>query len=255
MPPEWIMGSHSSRFALSAFFERWVTQIAYPARCPVCGAVMDHGRTAWCAACDSLLGRVSGPFCPICRRFFSGVDADCPSSHSAVFPRAVHALGVFDQAWRSVIHAFKYQGYKALAWPLGALLAESVARHPGPQAIIAVPTDNLKRRERGFGHAELLARAVAQQTGIPCVSDGLRHTRRIPDQTRLTGPRRMANLKGAFAVSDASSVDGKTILVVDDVMTTGATLREAARAIASAGAKSVVGAVVAINLGALADGK
>jgi len=244
----------SSRFALPALLERWITPVAYPATCPVCGAVMAHGQAAWCAACDPLVARVSHPLCPLCHRFLPGIDADCPSAHAATLPRAVHALGIFDRAWRSVIHAFKYHGHKALAWPLGSLLAESVSRHPGPQAIIAVPTDKRKHQERGFGHAELLAHAVARQTGIQFLGDGLRHTRRIPDQTKLTGRQRLTNLEGAFAVSDASSVDGKTILVVDDVMTTGATLREAARALTAAGAKNVVGAVVAANLGGLAEG-
>ena len=135
------------------------------------------------------------------------------------------------------------------------MMSEFVERHPGANGIFAVPTDPRKLGERGFGHAELLAQTLALQTGLPFFADGLRHTRRIPDQTRLTGRQRMLNLKGAFAAPDPEVVEGKNVLVVDDVTTTGATLREAARALSDAGAKSVVGVVIAANFGNLSDGR
>ena len=135
------------------------------------------------------------------------------------------------------------------------MMSEFVERHPGANGILAVPTDPRKLGERGFGHAELLAQTLALQTGLPFFTGGLRHTRRIPDQTRLTGRQRMLNLKGAFAVPHPEALEGMSVIVVDDVTTTGATLREAARALTLAGAKSVVGAVVAANFGNLNDGR
>jgi ComF family protein len=216
---------------------------------------MEEGQNAWCAACDPLVARLRDPLCPVCHRFLSGIDFECPSSHPVASLTTLVALGLFDRAWRSVVHAFKYHGHKALAVPLGEMLSEFVAQYPGANGIIAVPTDARKLGERGFGHAELLARTVARRTGLPFFADGLRHTRRIPDQTRLTGRQRMQNLKGAFAVPDPELVEGKAVIVVDDVTTTGATLREATRALSTAGAKSVVGAVIAANFGNLSDGR
>jgi ComF family protein len=249
------MQSYPQRNIIPAFLETWLTPIAYPPTCPVCGAVMEDGRAAWCAACAPLMGRLRAPFCMVCHRYLAGFRAECSSAHARISPGAVFALGVFDHAWRSVIHAYKYHGHKALAEPLGLLMSESLADGLGAEALVAVPTDIRKRRERGFGHAELLAHVMAEQAGIPCLGDNLHLTRRIPDQTRLTGQQRVTNLNGALAVRDAAPVEGKTMLVVDDVTTTGATLREAARALEEAGAKTVVCAVIAANFGNLNDGR
>jgi ComF family protein len=249
------MQGYSRRSIVPAFFETWLTPIAYPSTCPVCGAVTEDRRAAWCAACEPLMGRLRDPFCMECHRFLSSSKIECSSAHARTTPGSVFALGVFDHAWRSVIHAYKYHGHKALAEPLGLLLSESLTNGLGAEALVAIPTDIRKRRERGFGHAELLAQVMAERADIPCLSDNLHLTRRIPDQTRLTGQQRVTNLKGALAVRDAAPVVGKTVLVVDDVTTTGATLREAARALDEAGAKTVFSAVIAVNFGNLNDGR
>lgn len=249
------MQPYSHRNVLSASVARWVSHVSYPRTCPVCGAVMEEDGRGWCNACDPCVVRLRDPLCPACHRYLSTIDTGCVSSHPAPSPATLIALGIFDHAWRSIVHAFKYHGHKALANPLGDMLAEFIRRFPGVYAIVAVPTDRRKIGERGFGHAELLAQTLADRTGLPYFPDGLRQTRRIPDQTRLTGRQRLQNLKGAFAVADVHAMEGKTIIVVDDVTTTGATLREAARALTLVGAKSVVGAVIASNFGNLRDGR
>lgn len=215
---------------------------------------MDDGTRAWCDACDSSVVRLRDPLCAVCHRYIPAPDAACPSSHRVASPAILIALGMFDPAWRAIVHALKYRGHKALTNPLANMLAESVEKMPDIDAIVAVPTDPRKIRERGFGHAELLGETLAEMTGIDCILEGLRHTRRITDQTRLTGKQRAQNLKGAFTVPDAEAVADKTILVVDDVTTTGATLREAARALTVVRAKTVVGAVIAANVEGLRDG-
>ena len=216
---------------------------------------MDDETRAWCEGCDSSVARLRDPLCAVCHRYIPAPDAGCPSSHPLASPAILIALGIFDHAWRALVHALKYRGHKALAFPLGNMLAEPVMKMPGIEAIIAVPTDPRKVGERGFGHAELLGETLATATGIAFIPDGLKQTRRITDQTRLTGKQRMHNLKGAFTVPDAETVEDKTILVVDDVTTTGATLREAARALTVARAKTIVGAVVAANFEGLRDGR
>lgn len=234
---------------------RWMIQVSYPCTCPVCGAVMDDETRAWCEACDSGVIRLPGPLCAVCHRYVAASRAGCPSSHPPASPSILVALGLFDQAWRAIVHALKYQGHKSLAQPLGQMLAESVAKLPDIDAIVSVPTDPRKIGERGFGHAELLGETLAAESGIAFISGGMTLTRRLTDQTRLTGKQRAQNLKGAFQVPDPEIVNGKTIVVIDDVTTTGATLREAARALTVAGAESVAGAVIAANLANLRDGR
>jgi ComF family protein len=125
---------------------------------------------------------------------------------------------------------------------------------PKIDAIVAVPTAPHRRRERGFGHAELLAEHLASWSGLPLLPDALGFTRRVADQTRLHGDERKTNLDGAFKSLDPAAVQEKSILIVDDVMTTGTTMAEAGRTLLGAGAATVHGAIVALNLGHIPDG-
>jgi len=217
-------------------------------RCPVCGGVVDEKRAPWCVACDRMVHRLGTALCPECRRFRPFDMNECVAGHATTAPSAILALGVFDQAWRAIVHGLKYEGRMELADSLGRMFANELGTQSVVDLVLPIPTNARKRRERGFGHAELIAETCARALGVPYCENGLKQTRRIPDQTRLSGAQRMKNMAGAFAVSDPASVAGQTVLIVDDVMTTGATLREAARVVTGAGAAGVLGAVVAVNL-------
>jgi len=226
----------------------WLAHLVYPDDCPVCGATIGR-EEAWCAACESLMVQPVGSLCPMCRRYCTDTTGSCPDGCESDFPRTVTALGVFDPAWRSIIHALKYQGRATLADPLGRLLAEAGLGILPADCIVPVPTDPAKRRLRGFGHAEAIAQALARDLRVPCEESGLRMTRRVADQTRLSGPERVRNLDEAFTADSTRLFQGSAVIVVDDVMTTGATIREAARALKAAGASIVYGAVLCVNLG------
>jgi ComF family protein len=187
------------------------------------------------------------PVCSECRRFLSPGDANCPTGHAALDPAVIYALGTFDGAFGVLAHALKYDGFRDLAKPLGMHLAD---RLTGSDAVtvVAVPTSPRKRRKRGFGHAEEIAAACAHAANLSWNPDAIYFTRPVADQTKLNAAERHANLKGAFAVRESLALDGLHVLVVDDVMTTGATMREAARAVKLAGAVTVTGAVIALNL-------
>jgi ComF family protein len=187
------------------------------------------------------------PVCSECRRFLSPGESACPTGHAAPDPAIVYALGSFDGAFGTLAHALKYDGFRELAVLLGMHLADHVAES-GATTIVAVPTSPRKRRKRGYGHAEDIAAACARAAGLPCIPDALQFTRTVADQTRLNASERHANLKGALAIRQGLSLDGLHVLIVDDVMTTGATMREAARAVKAAGAGFVIGAVIALNL-------
>lgn len=220
-----------------------------PRRCPVCGTTISDRERSWCAACEAGMRVYDQPVCVECRRFLANPGATCPAGHDGAEPAIIRALGAFDSAFGIMAHALKYDGFRGLARSLGGLLAERLADVP-VDLVVPIPTAPHKRRKRGFGHAEELAEACAANLGLVCGADTLRFTRRVADQTRLNAAQRRANLHGALAVRADRSLDGARVLIVDDVLTTGATMREAARALKAVGAAHLLGAVVALNLNA-----
>ena len=149
------------------------------------------------------------------------------------------SAAVYEGALREALHAFKFSGKRALARPLGDLaLEQCVASLPdGIDAAIAVPLARERERERGFNQAALLAQRIAGRLGVPTRPRWLARVRATRPQSDLTAAERHANVRGAFQASP--QVAGRHVLVVDDVLTTGATLRECARALHDGGARRV----------------
>jgi ComF family protein len=179
----------------------------------------------------------SGPLCGLCRQA------------APRFRRAV-AYGAYEGALRELVHLLKYQGIRPAARRMGRFLNQRVASAgmARPWLVAPVPLAAAKRRVRGFNQAEEIARAFCREqagSGIQLDTTSLVRTRETVSQTGLTREQRRANLRGAFAVLHREHVQGKTILLVDDVMTTGATAGECARALLRAGAKEVFVATVA----------
>ena len=138
------------------------------------------------------------------------------------------------------MHLLKYGGLPRLAEDLAEALAR--VRLPGCDAahLVPVPLGPARRRERGYNQSERLARALGRRWGWP-VADLLIRTRETMTQTALTPVARLANVAGAFAVRNALPLPASTLVLVDDVFTTGATLVAAATALAEAGATRVMG--------------
>jgi ComF family protein len=144
---------------------------------------------------------------------------------------------------RRLVHAVKYDGLSTLAEPMGALLTPTLT-HWGiaPDLIVPVPLHRSRERRRGFNQAALLARSLGERTSVPVADRLLRRTRATPPQVRTGGVEaRRANVAGAFAVTEPARVSGRTVLLVDDVCTTGATLRACADALRAAGTRIVYG--------------
>jgi ComF family protein len=147
------------------------------------------------------------------------------------------------------VRRLKYQQERHLATPLAALLLDCLAARPlAVDVLVPVPLDPARGRERGYNQAALLAAPVAKALGLPALPDVLQRTRPTRPQVGLNAGERRANVRGAFACGNPSAVAGRRVLLVDDVMTTGATLEACADALTAAGAAQVYGLVVARDL-------
>lgn len=145
------------------------------------------------------------------------------------------AIGPYEGGLRDIVHALKYDGRRTLARRLGEMLARSGAEVlDGADLAVPVPLHRSRLRERGFNQAA----EIASHLGLP-VADALRRVRATPSQTDLPAAKRHANVRGAFAARRRVPVSGRTVVLVDDVSTTGATLDACARVLLDAGALEV----------------
>jgi ComF family protein len=158
----------------------------------------------------------------------------------------VRAACRFEGLVRTAIHELKYRGARVRAPLLANLLAQAIEARPLQlDLIVPVPLSARRRRERGFNQAELIASELADRLEIPVVADVLQRTRHTIAQVGKSSEQRRSNLAGAFACLAPARVSGCRIGLVDDVMTTGATLRACADELRAAGAVRVYGLVVA----------
>lgn len=142
-----------------------------------------------------------------------------------------------------IVHALKYSGWRVLAEPMADRMARLDGLPPSSVrcALVAVPLAPARRRERGYNQSELLAAALARRWNIPVWCDALARTRHTTTQTALTPQQRLGNVAGAFSIMGAyrARVRGAQFVLVDDVITTGATMNACAAALFAAGARSV----------------
>ena len=169
--------------------------------------------------------------CALCRGGMQGFDA-------------AYSFGFYDGTLRDLIHLLKYGRISTLAAPLGRLLSLAYPREQKFDVIVPVPMHWRRRWERGFNQAELLARVLSERTGIP-IALPVRRRKSTAPQAGMTGSARRANVSAAFQVRKPAVVRGRRILLVDDVLTTGATAGACARAIKRAGARHVAVITVA----------
>lgn len=156
----------------------------------------------------------------------------------------LRSAAAYEGPLEKALHRFKYEGRRPLAAPLALLLAERLAVEGlAAEAVAWVPLHPLRRRRRGYNQAELLGRELARLCALPAV-EGLERVRDTPPQVGLDRLRRLANVSGAFAWR-GGEIGRRTLLLVDDVATTGATLDACALALRAAGSGPVVGLTVA----------
>ncbi len=151
---------------------------------------------------------------------------------------AAFAYGSYDGRLRELIHLFKYGGVETLAGPLGRMLMLACPRHQRFDVLVPMPMHWWRRWRRGFNQAELLAAEVGRRAGLPVQAVVCRRRHTSP-QAGLSRRERRRNVQGAFLVRRPEQVQGKKVLVVDDVLTTGSTAGACAEALKQAGARYV----------------
>ncbi|MGB2768690.1 MAG: ComF family protein [Candidatus Zixiibacteriota bacterium] len=162
---------------------------------------------------------------------------------------AVRSLGIFDDYYQKLVHRLKYDKKIHLGKRLAQKLGESISQEKdfaGCDMVIPVPLHRARQRERGFNQSEVLAEGISQATGLPLARDVLKRKKNTKDQTYLNAQQRAENVKGAFVVTQPERISDKKVILVDDVMTTGATLNECARMLQEAGATRVFAATLAV---------
>lgn len=181
----------------------------------------------------------------------SSVCAECAEGRVPSYDGSA-ALAYYAGAMRNAIHLLKYEERVALAEPLGRLLTELVQSSPAFKgiafdAVVPVPLHSSRLRYRGFNQSERLGRVIAKGTGLALEDKELLRLRATRSQASLSGEKRRTNLKDAFGTRNENTFKGKTLLLVDDVLTTSTTVSECARVLKGAGAKRVY--VLALSRG------
>ena len=205
---------------------------------------------------EKLLDLFFPPRCAFCRRTgVHGVCADCERTlpyakvqlcEGAGFGRCASPL-LYEDAVRESLLRFKFHGAQSAAEGYGELLARCAAEELGGQfdTVTWVPVSKKREHERGYDQARLLARSTAKELGLPLTPTLHKQRNTQPQSGTGDAAKRRANIAGAYRMKTGADVTGKRILLMDDIVTTGATLSECARVLGKAGAEQVVCATVA----------
>lgn len=203
-------------------------------------------RHPWCEDCAQEMQRAQNclPICDLCGKYLESDDKLCLDCRTN--PPGFHiarAVGPYDKdGYRIAIKVLKFLGRKYLAGQMGRLMAEVVKNEPRfwpIDVIVPVPASLGSLSQRGFNQTELLAKHIARRLKLPMDSSMLLRVKETPAQRELTKEERERNLLCAFQVRDHERVEGKNMLLVDDVYTTGSTARECTRSLMRAGAARV----------------
>jgi ComF family protein len=227
----------------------------YPQHCAICKKYLRREEKDICEVCWKGLVTLPDSFCPYCKLFIEKGDTECSFCKSAgEFSEdhkilLVRSLGRFDDYYRELIHRFKYGKKIPLGRRLGQRLGETIDDDSiflKADFLIPVPLHKSRYRERGFNQSDILAEGISKVIGLSVLKSVLKRKKNTKDQTDLSFQQREENVRGAFVVSEPEMINGKKIILVDDVITTGATLSECARMLKQAGAEKILGMTIAV---------
>lgn len=236
--------------------QRWggvLLDLLFPPACHLCRQAVSGGTAIHiCPACRETLRPVSSPLCSHCGQpFVSTVQEDHRCGDCITSPppfAAARSAYRYEGGMHDLIHQLKYGKRVRLRRPLALLLEERLTpfvRETAPELLVPVPLHLQRLRRRGFNQVVLLADLLSELWGIPHCRDALRRLRPTGEQATLDALARGRNVRGAFEVARPEEVRGRSILLLDDVYTTGSTVRECARVLRKAGSSEVYVATVA----------
>ena len=223
-----------------------LVSLVYPPHCLLCHVPLaSEVVEPLCGPCETSLPANRPPWCQGCGRSLAGLGMDvlrCAAcrDHPAGVEEA-RAACRYEGAGKSCVVQFKYQRQLALAAPMARRMAAAARTAPAVAAdvIVPVPLHPVRQREREFNQSALLAERLGELLDLPVLEHGLRRRRPTALQAQLDAPARRRNVADAFLVPDPALVRGRAILLVDDVLTTGATARACVMALRDAGATRV----------------
>ncbi|MCO6450542.1 MAG: ComF family protein [Caldilineales bacterium] len=227
---------------IGAWLESLVDTL-FPPRCLYCRRMGSH----FCQACRDAAQWVGEEICVRCGQPLTerNTCAECRRKGFGSL-RGMRGVVFYGGPVTFAIHGFKYQGKRQLASPLAAYLNAYLQAHPVQfGCVVPVPLHPDRLAFRGYNQSELLAAEVARSQHIPMRADVIARTRHTPPQVHLNRKERIENVNGAFAPVNGRSLSGETCLLIDDVCTTGSTLRASGEALRAAGAGDVWALTVA----------
>lgn len=225
------------------FFKR-ILEVLFPPnlQCIICRKELAHAnRKCVCEECETKLPYIVHP-CEKCGEEVVGEGRFCEACKFVErdFDKCYSVFN-YDGAAKKLVYKLKYEGKKYLAEYMAKYLSDLIVlRNIDFDIVTFVPVCKKRKRRRGYNQAELLANSVALDMKVECV-ELMQRVKETPSQVELSFKDRLENIKDAFVITDKNLVKGKTILVIDDVLTTGATLNECAKVLKKAGANKVIG--------------
>jgi ComF family protein len=218
---------------------RSVLDFALPPRCGGCGIIVDDV-DSFCSDCWARLEFLQGG-CLRCGIPLKATDAETCGACLAHPPRLdrIRAAVAYGDISRSIALRLKYGRKTALARTMARYMRPLVGELPGDCILVPVPLHPRRLWNRGFNQSAIVAREIGRRTGIPVAVDALRRTRSTPPLKGMGMRQRRRTVAGAFRALDPSRVRGRTVILIDDVMTTGSTANACARVLKRAGAERV----------------
>lgn len=235
-------------FIVKSFWRRFL-DILLPPQCPVCRQLVEEPY-ALCPDCFKRMRFIVPPVCRVCGRPFvylpvggeKGNDGFlCPSClEKRYFFKAARAGVVYDYASKKIILPFKHSDRTDLShFMTGVMCRSGKEFFPKVQAVLPVPIHKLRLLKRKYNQAALLAKEIAEKEKLPYLPDALQKAVSTQSQGHLNRRKRQKNVRNSFVVKKKELVKGKSLLLIDDVFTTGATVNECSRVLKKAGAKEV----------------
>jgi ComF family protein len=234
------------------YIKEGLLNFVFPLDCKICEKPIRESKGySICEDCFKTIELIERPYCAKCGKPLIPTDffkqnreilcLDCKrKKYSFEFSRST---GIYDKVLKKCIHLFKYYGEKKLAKPLGKLMVDSLVKNDEFKRkidlIIPVPLHRNDLKKRGFNQSVLLGKVTGDYLSIPVRENVLVKKKLTPFQVNLSKKERKINILGAFSVEKPEEIEGKNILILDDVFTTGATVEECTKELMKARAKNI----------------